>query len=319
MKFQPLRRYENSNFGMDWHSVIQGFKAYLMLERSLSKHSVDAYIMDVEKLYQYAQTLSKPPSPVEITHSHMEAFIRWLYEFRLDARTQSRILSGLRAFYKYLLIEGLTATDPMELIQGPRLGRHLPTVLSIDEIDSILSAIDLSHPQGTRNRAMLEVLYACGLRVSELTQLRISNLYLDVGVIKVLGKGDKERLVPVGSEAIKQLSLYLETDRRTQSNIYKGQEDIVFLNRRGKALTRNMVFMIIRDAAMKAGITKQVSPHSFRHSFATHLVEGGADLRAVQEMMGHASITTTEIYTHLNTDYLRDTIMTFHPRNQTKA
>jgi integrase/recombinase XerD len=304
---------------MDWHSVIQGFKAYLMLERSLSKHSVEAYVMDVEKLYQFAQTLPEPPSPSKITHDHMEGFIRWLHEFGLDVRTQSRILSGLRAFYKYLLIEELIETDPMEMIQGPKLDQHLPVVLSVEEIDSILSAIDLSHPQGTRNRAMLEVLYACGLRVSELTQLRISNLYLDIGVIKVLGKGDKERLVPVGSEAIKHLRLYIETDRRTQSNIAKGQEDIVFLNRRGKPLTRNMVFMIIRDAATKAGITRQVSPHSFRHSFATHLVEGGADLRAVQEMLGHASITTTEIYTHLNTDYLRDTILTFHPRNQTKA
>lgn len=304
---------------MDWHSVIQGFKAYLMLERSLSKHSVEAYLMDVEKLYQFAQTLPEPPSPSDITPDQMDAFIRWLHEFGLDVRTQSRILSGLRAFYKYLLIEELTDTDPMEMIQGPKLDQHLPVVLSVEEIDSILSAIDLSHPQGTRNRAMLEVLYACGLRVSELTQLRISNLYLDIGVIKVLGKGDKERLVPVGSEAIKHLRLYIETDRRTQSNIAKGQEDIVFLNRRGNALTRNMVFMIIRDAATKAGITRQVSPHSFRHSFATHLVEGGADLRAVQEMLGHVSITTTEIYTHLNTDYLRDTILTFHPRNQTKA
>lgn len=301
---------------MDWKSAKNGFKAYLLLERSLSGNSIEAYLSDLAKLKEYAENKLEGKAPDKLLHADIEGFILWINSAGLEARSQARILSGVRAFYRYLLMEESLESDPTELIEGPKLDRDLPDVLSIDEIEAILGAIDLSHPQGTRNRAMLEVLYASGLRVSELVNLRLSGLYLDIEVIKVTGKGNKERLVPIGHDAIKHLRLYLEGDRRHMPNIKKASEDIVFLNRRGSKITRNMVFMIIRDLAREAGIQKKVSPHSFRHSFATHLVEGGADLRAVQEMLGHASITTTEIYTHLNTEYLRDTILTFHPRNQ---
>ncbi|HLF63961.1 MAG TPA: site-specific tyrosine recombinase XerD [Saprospiraceae bacterium] len=303
---------------MDWHSAIMGFSAYLRLERSLSVHSVEAYLRDVRSLHDYCQQYVDHIGPLAVMHQTIEGFLAWLNTLGLSARSQSRILSGLRAFYKYLLVEDLIDHDPMELIEGPRLDQKLPDVLSFEEIERLLGVIDLSHPQGTRNRAMIETLYASGLRVSELIHLKISNLYADIGMIKVLGKNNKERLVPIGREAIKQIGLYLEGDRARMLNIRKGSGDFVFLNRRGSPLTRVMVFQIVKDLARKAGITKHISPHTFRHSFATHLVEGGADLRAVQEMLGHSSIVTTEIYTHLNTDYLKATVLQYHPMHRAK-
>lgn len=301
---------------MDWHSAITGFSAYLRLERSLSKHSVEAYLRDVRSLRDYSQQYADGSGPLAITLHHIEGFLAWLNTLGLSARSQSRILSGLRAFYKYLLVEDLINHDPLELIEGPRLDHKLPDVLSFEEIEKILGVIDLSHPQGTRNRAIIETLYASGLRVSELVSLKISNLYSDIGMLKVLGKNNKERLVPIGRDALKHIGLYLEGDRARMLNIKKGCEDFVFLNRRGSSLTRVMIFQIVKDLARKAGIKKHISPHTFRHSFATHLVEGGADLRAVQEMLGHSSIVTTEIYTHLNTDYLKATVLQFHPMHR---
>ncbi len=301
---------------MDWASAINGFKAYLRLERSLSVHSVDAYLRDVGNLRDYCFEHMAETGPLEVTMKTIEGFLAWLNSMHLSARTQSRMLSGLRAFYKYLLVEDCIDHDPLELIEGPRLDHKLPDVLSVDEIERILQAIDLSHPQGTRNRAMIETLYACGLRVSELVHLKISNIYPDIGLIKVLGKNNKERLVPIGTHALKYIDLYLRGDRAGMLNINKGYEDHLFLNRRGKALTRVMVFQIVKDLARRAGINKDISPHTFRHSFATHLVEGGADLRAVQEMLGHSSIVTTEIYTHLNTDYLKETVLRYHPMHR---
>ena len=301
---------------MSWHPYLQGFKSYLMLERSLSANSVDAYVRDVSKLQQYLQLHEIDRSPVEIQLSDLENFIFWLNDLGLGDRSQARLLSGLKAFYKYLLIEDVMDTDPTDLLEGPRLKRKIPEVLNYDEMMRLLAAIDLSEQQGTRNRAMLEILYACGLRVSELTDLKISNLYLEIGFIKVIGKNNKERIVPIGADAIKHIRLYMESVRRVQNNIHPDDENIIFLNRRGRKLSRVMVFLIVKKAAKDAGIRKKVSPHTFRHSFATHLIEGGADLKAVQDMLGHESITTTEIYTHLDTDYLKDTIMSFHPRNR---
>jgi integrase/recombinase XerD len=248
----------------------------------------------------------------------IEGFLEWLNGLEMSARSQSRILSGLRSFYKYLLLEDLVDKDPLELIEGPRLDQKLPDVLSYDDIVQILAAIDLSHPQGTRNRAIIETLYACGLRVSELIHLKISCVYRDAGLIKVLGKGNKERLVPSGDDALKYIDQYLTTDRARMLNIRKGFEDHVFLNRRGSGISRVSIFNIVKEVARMAGITKHISPHTFRHSFATHLVEGGADLRAVQEMLGHSSIVTTEIYTHLNTDYLKETVIQFHPMHRSR-
>lgn len=300
---------------MDWKSAINGFKAYLSLERSLSRNSVQAYTRDVETLARHLSTLEPAPGPLEVRQAHIQDLIATLHDIGLSGGTQARLLSGIRAFYKYLFVEDVATHDPMEFIDGPKLDRKLPTVLSYGEVEAILAAIDLSHPQGTRNRAMLETLYACGLRASELINLRISHIYPEISVIKVLGKNNKERLVPVGADALKHIRLYLDGERRGMRNIHPDHADILFLNRRGRKLTRVMLFTIVKELAQKAGIVKDVSPHTFRHSFATHLVEGGADLRAVQQMLGHASIVTTEIYTHLNADYLRETILTFHPRN----
>ncbi|MEM9917561.1 MAG: site-specific tyrosine recombinase XerD [Bacteroidota bacterium] len=302
---------------INWGPTIKGFKSYLLLERSLSEHSIDAYIRDVRKLEQYIQLNQWLLSPHQVELQHLESFILYLNELGLGARSQARILSGLKAFYKYLLVEDLTDSDPTDLLEGPRLQQKIPEVLSYEEINRLLAAIDLSKPHGVRNRAMLETLYACGLRVSELINLRISNLYLDIGFIKVIGKRDKERIVPIGKAAIKHIGLYIKGIRRLQENIDPAHENFLFLNRRGKKLTRNMVFMYVKELAAAAGISKNVSPHTFRHSFATHLVEGGADLKAVQDMLGHESIITTEIYTHLDTDYLKETILSYHPRNQT--
>ncbi len=295
---------------------MNGFESFLLLEKGLSKHSIEAYLRDVSKLALFIQNSVSPKSPTALKYEDLEQFVKELYEVGVSARSQARIISGIRAFYKYLLMEDLIEDDPTDLLQGPKLRQKLPDVLSFDEIEKILGAIDLSEPQGARNRAMIETLYACGLRVTELIQLKLTNLFFDLGMIRVIGKNNKERFVPIGSQAMKHIQLYREGTRRGMMNIQAGHEDILFLNRRGRGLSRVMVFMIIKDLCAKAGIDKKVSPHSFRHSFATHLVEGGADLRAVQEMLGHESITTTEIYTHLNSEYLRDTILTFHPRNK---
>lgn len=301
---------------MDWARAIKGFKAYLKLERSLAGNSIDAYSNDLEKLYQYADLQLNKKSPTEFSLQDLRGFITWINELGMIPSTQSRIISGIKSFYKYLLMEDLIAADPSELLETPKIQRKLPDTLSIHEIDKMIAAIDLSKPEGPRNKAILETLYGCGLRVSELTELRLSNLFLDSDVefIKVTGKGSKERLVPIGGEAIKALKIWIE-QVRVHLDIQKGEEDLVFLNRRGKRLSRVYIFMLIKQLAELTGLKKTISPHTFRHSFATHLVEGGADLRAVQEMLGHESITTTEIYTHLDREYLKSTIIEFHPRH----
>ncbi len=282
----------------------------------MATHSVEAYLNDVNKLSDFFVEIGNTSGPEKVEMSDLEAFLAWLNDLGLGRRTQARILSGIRAFYRYLQLEELIDHDPTELIEGPKLHQKIPDVLSFAQIEELLAAIDLSHPQGTRNRAMLETLYACGLRVSELINLKISNLFLDVGFVKVIGKNNKERIVPIGDSAVKHIKLYLHSERLHQANIQDGCEDFVFLNRRGRPLSRVMIFNIVKATAAQAGITKNISPHTFRHSFATHLVEGGADLRAVQEMLGHESIVTTEIYTHLDIHYLRETILHFHPLNK---
>jgi integrase/recombinase XerD len=296
-----------------WQSYIKHFKNYLRLERSFSDNSIQAYVRDIEKLAEYLEIAGITISPKDIQEHHLLAFLKYIAEMGLAAHTQARMLSGIKAFYKYLILENEIGQDPTELIDAPRLPRKLPDVLSYDDIEHIISAIDHSTPEGTRNRAIVEVLYSTGIRVSELVNLQLTNCHFDIGFIRVLGKGDKVRLVPIGKEAIKYTELYLEHVRKGMF-VQKDSEDIVFLNRRGKQLTRVMIFLIIKNAAELAGIHKNVSPHTFRHSFATHLVEGGASLRAVQDMLGHESITTTEIYTHLDRDYLRQIITEFHPR-----
>ena len=295
-----------------WEAYKKGYKAYLRLEKSLSDHSVEAYLHDVTKLTEYLQIVNQEKNPAALTLKDLQAFVKWIGELGMGATTQARIISGIRSFYKYLLTEQLITIDPSTLLEAPKTRRKLPDTLSFEEIELLIGAIDLSSPEGTRNKAILETMYSCGLRVSELVGLKISCLYLDIGFIRVIGKGDKERLVPIGSDAIKCIKIYKDTVRSHQSVSEKNQ-DILFLNRRGNALSRVMIFYIIKSLATAAGITKVISPHTFRHSFATHLVEGGADLRAVQEMLGHESITTTEIYTHLNRDFLRDTLQQFHP------
>ncbi len=298
---------------MDWRSAIKGFGAYLLLERGLSQNSVDAYISDIKKLGHFFSLSTDEKGPLHLLSEDISHFLAYIHELGLGPRSQARILSGIKAFYKYLLVENLISQNPSGLIEGPKLGRKIPEVLSYEEVSMLLSAIDLSSPQGHRNRAMLETLYACGLRVSELVSLKLSNFFPEQEFIKVVGKGNKERIVPMGAEAIAQ-NLYYMSHYRTEINIKPGQEDFMYLNRRGKSLSRVMVFNIIKDLVALTGIQKKVSPHTFRHSFATHLVEGGADLRAVQDMLGHESITTTEIYTHIDTSYLRETILNFHPR-----
>lgn len=301
---------------MDWNSTIIGFKSYLLLERSLSKNSIIAYEQDVLKLSQFFLKEENSKKPTDISYHDLVDFIIFINELGLGARSQARIISGIKAFYRYLLLEDLIKDDPSELLDGPKLSRKIPDVLTYEEIALMLSLIDLSQDHGHRNKALLETLYACGLRVSELINLKLSNYFPDIGFVKVIGKNNKERIVPIGESAIEQINLYVEHYRIKQDNIQKGYEDHIFLNRRGKMLTRVMIFTIIKQLKEKAGIDKKVSPHTFRHSFATHLVEGGADLRAVQEMLGHESITTTEIYTHLDNQYLRDVVMSHHPRNK---
>ncbi|MGB4397967.1 MAG: site-specific tyrosine recombinase XerD [Daejeonella sp.] len=299
---------------MDWQSSLRGFKAYLKLERSLSENTIEAYLRDVDKLLQFFSSRSEEKKPEAVTTADLKDFLVWVNQLGMIPPTQARVLSGLKAFFKYLILEGNIDSDPSALLESPKMSRKLPDTLNIQEINSIMDAIDLSKPEGMRNKAMLETLYGSGLRVTELIGLNISNLHLDIEFIKILGKGNKERLVPIGSEAIKYLRIYLE-EVRVHIPVKPGKEDFVFLNRRGSPLSRVMVFLIIKDLAQVAGIPKNISPHTFRHSFATHLIEGGADLRAVQEMLGHESITTTEIYTHLDRDYLRETIVHFHPRS----
>jgi len=295
-----------------WEPYKKGFKAWLQLEKSLSPNSVEAYLHDVDKLTAFLQDreLLKNPSSVQL--QDLQQFVKWLHELGMTPASQGRIISGLRTFYKYCLLEEITKTDPTALLEAPKLARLLPDVLSFPEIELIIASIDHSKPEGGRNRAILETMYSCGLRVSEVVNLKISNLYLDIGFIKVTGKGDKERLVPIGQDAIKYILLYKNNIRIT-IDIKYGQEDFLFLNRRGSQLSRVMIFILLQNLVKIAGITKHVSPHTFRHSFATHLVEGGADLRAVQEMLGHESITTTEIYTHLDREFLRTTLQSFHP------
>lgn len=299
---------------MDWPSTINGFRSYLKLEKFLSPNSVEAYLQDMDKLQQFAVSLLPERKPETITSHDLKAFIQWVNELGMTPASQARILSGIKAFYKFMLMENLLSNDPSEQIEAPRLTRKLPDTLSIIDIDALISAIDLSKPDGMRNKTMLEVLYSCGLRVTELTTMKISNLYLEEDFIKIFGKGNKERLVPIGGQASKLLKIYLQ-EIRVHLDIKKGQEDYVFLSKRGAMLSRVMVFMIIKSLAEKIGLKKSISPHTFRHSFATHLIEGGADLRAVQEMLGHESITTTEIYTHLDREYLRETIVQYHPRS----
>ncbi len=298
---------------MDWQTLIRGFKAYLQLERSLAANSVEAYIHDVMLLRQFFDLQQKNLLPEQVQFEHLQQFVLFINELGLGDQSQARIISGVRAFYKYLMMEDLVTNDPTLLLEGPKLKRKLPEVLHLEEINRMLAVIDHSKADGLRNRAILETLYGCGLRVTEMVELKVSNLYFDVGFIKVIGKGNKERLVPIGEEAIRHINYYRE-GVRSHLSIKYGFEDYVFLNRSGKKLSRIYVFMLIKALAEKAGLKKSISPHTFRHSFATHLIEGGADLRAVQEMLGHQSITTTEIYTHLDRDYLRQTLQQFHPR-----
>jgi integrase/recombinase XerD len=295
-----------------WEAYKKGFKAYLQLEKSLSENSVEAYLHDVELLTQYMQSINELKTPDALELKHLQQFVKYVAELGMSAGSQARIISGLRQFYKFCVLEQITKKDPTVLLEAPKLKRKLPDTLSYDEIENIMNQIDLSKPEGGRNTAILETMYSCGLRVSEVVNLKISQLYLDVGFIRVIGKGDKERLVPIGSSAIKYINIYKDTIR-THIQPKKDKEDILFLNRRGAKLTRVMIFLIIKELAVKAGIQKRISPHTFRHSFATHLVEGGADLRAVQQMLGHESITTTEIYTHLDREYLRKTLEQYHP------
>jgi integrase/recombinase XerD len=302
---------------MTWESYSKQFAHYLKLERSLSQNTIDAYRHDVDLLVQFLDMKKQPVTPLTLKAKHLKDFLRYINELGMSAYSQARILSGIKAFYKYLLFEERIVADPTELIEGPKIGRKLPDTLSYPEIERLLQVIDLSKPEGGRNRAMLEVLYGSGLRVSELVNLQLNNVYFDIGFIRVIGKGNKERLVPVGRDAQKYLKIYINEIRGKHPHKapQKGNESFVFLNRHGKKLTRVMVFTVIKNLAKAAGLKKNISPHTFRHSFATHLIEGGADLRAVQEMLGHESITTTEIYTHLDRDYLRQVITEFHPRS----
>jgi integrase/recombinase XerD len=299
---------------VNWQSARKAFKNYLKLERSLSKNSIEAYLRDIDKIEQFLSYHDKKIEPLKITIQDLKDLLQWVNELGMLATSQARLLSGVKSFYKFLVMEDLITKDPSELIEAPKTRRKLPDVLTIEEIESLIGALDLSKAENIRNKAMLELLYSSGLRVTELIELKISNYYPDVEFVKITGKGNKERLVPIGDTAMKHIAIYRETVRNHQE-IKKGQEDFMFLNRRGNKLSRIMVFMVVKDLALKIGLQKNISPHTFRHSFATHLIEGGADLRAIQEMLGHESITTTEIYTHLDRDFLKQTIREFHPRN----
>jgi integrase/recombinase XerD len=300
-----------------WDTFKKGYRAWLQLEKSLSEHSVAAYLSDIDKLTQYLLSANVDVAPHDVTLKHLQKFTAWINELGMTATSQARIISGIRSFYHYCVAENIVANDPTLLLEAPKTTRKLPDTLSVDEIEKNIATNDLSTAEGVRNKAILETMYSCGLRVTEVVSLKLSQYYPDLGFIRVTGKGDKERLVPMGHAAIKHVNIYLKTVRN-QMKIVKGQEDIVFLNRRGSKLSRVMIFLMIKDLVKKTGISKNISPHTLRHSFATHLVEGGADLRAVQEMLGHESITTTEIYTHLDRDFLRATLQQFHPRNREK-
>jgi len=298
-----------------WKTYLKGFKAWLQLEKSLSDHSVTAYLHDVELLTRYFSLSGIIKAPGDIELFDLQQFVQWLSKIGLSATSQARIISGIRGFFKFCITEQMVTRDPSALLEAPKTPRHLPDTLSVEEIEKLFACFDVSTPEGVRNKAMLETLYSCGLRVSELIHLTLSDYFPDDAFIRVIGKGNKERLIPIGRSAMQYISLYTE-HIRSHITIKPLQEDFLFLNRRGAPLSRVMVFYIIKSLAQQAGITKIISPHTFRHSFATHLVEGGADLRAVQEMLGHESITTTEIYTHLNRDFLRDTLQRFHPAFQ---
>lgn len=299
---------------MSWKNYINGFRSYLMLERSLSENSVEAYLRDVKKLVDYLSINNLNKNPQDLTSKDISTFLQWIAKFGISSNSQARLLSGIKAFYKYLVLEEVIDKDPTLLIEGPKKGLKLPETLSTDEINTLIDGIDLSHPQGQRNKAIIETLYGCGLRVSELINLKITNWYRNDGFIKVVGKGNKERLVPIGKITEKILKIYVD-EIRVHQKINKGFEDFVFLNRRGNQLTRVMVFNIVKDLAEKTGLKKNISPHTFRHSFATELIQRGADLRAVQEMLGHESINTTQLYTHIDREFLRESIISHHPRS----
>ncbi len=299
---------------MIWESEIEDFKGYLKVEKGLSDNSIHAYVTDLTKLVQFLKDKGYDVGPETVTLSHLKEMMEWVTERGISPRTQARIISGIKSFYKFLLIEEKIDRDPTALLESPKIGRKLPEILSVEEIDAIINAIDTKKPEGQRNKAILETLYSCGLRVSELIDLKISNLFFESGFIKIEGKGNKERLVPISTKAIKEINLYLSEYRRNLK-IHPDSEDILFLNRRGKKLSRVMIFTIIKNLVSILGLEKNVSPHTFRHSFATHLIDGGANLRAVQEMLGHESIITTEIYTHLDKEYLKNTMIQFHPRS----
>lgn len=299
----------------EWNHYISEFADYLKLELSLSENSRKAYISDIEKLQQYIDMAELDLSPLQIERKHLQEFLAYIFDIGLSAPTQARVVAGIKAFYKFLLYQDIIPEDPALLLEGPKLDRKLPDTLNFHQIEAMLRSIDLSTPEGIRNRAILETLYSSGMRVSELTELKLSNFFIDIGFLRILGKGSKERIVPVGRDAIKYIQMYMQ-EVRNKMEIKKGHEHYIFLNRRGQKLTRVMIFYIVKKAAADAGISKEVSPHTFRHSFATHLIEGGADLRAVQDMLGHVSITTTEIYTHLDRDYLRQVITECHPRSK---
>jgi integrase/recombinase XerD len=298
-----------------WENYISDFKYYLQVERSLSENTIVSYETDIGKLWVYIKEQHHSKKPEEVSLKDLQGFLKYIAEFEFTETTQSRIISGIKHFFKFLILENYIQINPAELLETPRIKRKLPVFLSVEEIDLMLSFIDRSTPEGERNMAMLETLYSCGLRVSELISIKISDLHKEDGFISVIGKGDKQRLVPIGKAALKLIDNYRE-HHRSHINIKKNSEDMLFLSKRGTPITRQMVFYVLKDLAEKAGIKKHLSPHTFRHSFATHLVEGGADLRAVQEMLGHESITTTEIYTHLDQHFLRENILSYHPRNK---
>lgn len=301
---------------MNWQTALKQFKSYLRLERSFSQNTLDAYLTDINKFVRYLEITGQTMQPLEAKRDDFTNFLVWLSELGLAQSSQGRIIAGVRAFYKFLILEDLLDDDPTDQMETPRMIQKIPEVLSVSEVQKLFSVIDLSTDLGLRNRAIFETLYACGLRVSELVNLKLSNIYADDGFVKVLGKNNKERLVPIGEDALKHIFIYLQHVRAKQKPREKTDENIVFLSHTGRKLTRIIIFLIVKDMAKKAEITKNISPHTFRHSFATHLVEGGADLKAVQDMLGHESITTTEIYTHIDTEYLKETIYLFHPRQK---
>lgn len=299
---------------MDNYPHHKSFSNFLRLERGLSSNTIEAYLNDVEKLWQYFESIGKKVNISEIDGSNLSAFSVWLSELGMLPATQARVISGIKAYFGFLTVEQLLNQDPAQRLEAPKHNRKLPDVLNVEELNRLTDAVDVSKPEGARSRSIIELLYGCGLRVSELTTLRLSDLFLSEGYIKVIGKGNKQRIIPLGSSALKYLTIYLQ-EIRIHQDIKKGNEDLIFLNRLGTGLSRISVFTMIKTLALEAGINKNISPHTFRHSFATHLIEGGADLRAVQEMLGHSSITTTEIYTHLDRDYLKGIITGFHPRS----